>query len=37
MPVHSVELGHLILLNAEVQDTSESKLGLIQVSSLMQN
>lgn len=36
MPVHSVELGHLILLNAEVQDTSESKLGLIRVHSLMQ-
>jgi vacuolar protein sorting-associated protein 13A/C len=24
MPVHSVELGHLVLLNVEVQDTSES-------------
>lgn len=23
MPVHSVELGHLVLLNAEVQDTGE--------------
>jgi hypothetical protein len=33
MPVHSVELGHLILLNAEVQDTSESKLWLIRVRS----
>jgi hypothetical protein len=24
MPVHSVELGHLVLLNAEVQDTGEA-------------
>jgi len=25
MPVHSVELDHLVLLNAEVEDTSEFK------------
>jgi hypothetical protein len=24
MPVHSVELGHLVLLNVDVQDTGES-------------
>ena len=24
MPVHSVELGHLVLLNIDVQDTGES-------------
>lgn len=28
MPVHSVELGHLVLLNVEVQDTGDEFLGL---------
>ena len=28
MPVHSVELDHLVLLNVEVQDTGESAESL---------
>lgn len=35
MPVHSVELGHLILLNVHVQDTGKSQGLLVYVEVLM--